>query len=409
MVHLLPPVRDFRPIANPYTPGTPLRGNSPLFYGREELFDFIAGNVGRITGRNVLILVGQRRTGKTSALLRLAQHLPEQILPVYIDCQSLGVLPGMAALLHDIAWLIADALLARGSDVTVPPPSAWRDDPAGLFQRQFVPSALAALPAGTTLLLVFDEFEVFEKLVADGILPPTFFTFMRHLMQHSDGLGFVFVGTRRLEEMSSDYWSVLFNIALYKQIGFLSQEAALRLICEPVAPHIVYDDLALDKIWRVTAGQPYFIQLVCYTLVKRANEQGTGYVTISDVNAALEEMLRLGEVHFAYIWQRSTRTERALLAAVAHLMDLEVPFHPADLIHYLEQYGFRFDPAEVTAGLTRLVEREVMREITSEATTLYELKIGLVGLWAAQNKSLSRLYESGNGSAELSPASRERA
>jgi hypothetical protein len=90
-------------------------------------------------------------------------------------------------------------------------------------------------------------------------------------------------------------------------------------------------------------------------------------------------------------------------------MDLEVPFHPADLIHYLEQYGFRFDPTEVTAGLTRLVEREVMREITSEATTLYELKIGLVGLWAAQNKSLSRLYESGNGSAELSPARRERA
>ena len=122
-----------------------------------------------------------------------------------------------------------------------------------------------------------------------------------------------------------------------------------------------------------------------------------GYVTISDVNAALEEMLRLGEVHFAYLWQRSTYTERALLAAVAHLMDREVPFHPSDLVQYLEQYGFRFDPAEVTAGLNRLVEREIMREITDEGTTLYELKVGLVGLWAAQNKSLSKLYESKNG------------
>jgi hypothetical protein len=202
---------------------------------------------------------------------------------------------------------------------------------------------------------------------------------------------------------------VLFNIALYKQIGFLTQEAALRLICEPVAPHIVYDDLALDKIWRVTAGQPYFLQLVCYTLIKRANEQATGYVTISDVNAGLEEMLRLGEVHFAYIWQRSTRMERALLAAVSQLMDRDVPFHPADLMLYLEEFGFRFEPAEVTAGLTRLVEREIMRELTNDGTTLYELKIGLVGLWAAQNKSLSRLYESGNGSAEGQPARRERA
>ncbi|MDX1687313.1 MAG: AAA family ATPase [Candidatus Promineifilaceae bacterium] len=397
MVHLLPPVREFTPIGNPYTPGTPLRRNSPLFYGREDLFQFITENAGRLDGRNVLMLVGQRRSGKTSALLRLEHHLPADVIPVYVDCQSLGVLPGMAALLHDLAWLIADALLARGHQIDVADPQSWRDDPAGRFQRQFLPAIRETLPANATVLLVFDEFEAFENLVNDDILPPTFFTFMRHLMQHSEGLGFVFVGTHRLEEMSSDYWSILFNIALYRQIGFLDKEATMKLIQEPVAPHIVYDDLALDKIWRVTAGHPYFLQLVCYTLIKRANSRGTGYVTISDVNAALEEMLRLGEVHFAYIWQRSTHTERALLTAVAHLMDRDVPFHPADLVQYLEQYGFRLEPADVTAGLNRLVERDIMREITDEGTTLYELKIGLVGLWAAQNKSLSKLYESRNG------------
>ena len=86
-----------------------------------------------------------------------------------------------------------------------------------------------------------------------------------------------------------------------------------------MAPHLVYDDLALDKILRVTAGHPYFLQLVCYTLVKQANQQKTGYVTISDVNVALGDMLRLGEVHFAYLWQRSNPAERAVLAAAAHL------------------------------------------------------------------------------------------
>ena len=399
MVHLLPPVRAFSPIGNPYTPGTPLRRNSSLFYGREDLFQFITENARHVGGRNVLMLVGQRRSGKTSALLHLEHHLPADVIPVYVDCQSLGVLPGMAALLHDMAWLISDALAAHGHEIQVPEPQAWRDDPAGRFQRRFLPAVREALPGGTTVLLVFDEFEAFENLVSDGILPATFFTFMRHLMQHSDGLGFVFVGTHRLEEMSSDYWSILFNIALYRQIGFLDKAATMKVIQEPVAPNIIYDDLALDKIWRVTAGHPYFLQLVCYTLVKRANTLGTGYVTISDVNAALEEMLRLGEVHFAYIWQRSTHTERALLTAVAHLMDRDAPFHPADLVQFLEQYGFRLEPADVTAGLNRLVEREIMREITEEGAMLYELKIGLVGLWAAQNKSLSKLYESHNGDA----------
>ncbi len=395
MVHVLSPVRDFKPIINPYIPGSPLRRDSPIFFGRQELFDFVAENVGEQGRRNVLILVGQRRTGKTSALLQLEQHLPPNLLPVYIDCQSLGVTPGMPALLNDLAWLIADTLLNREIVVEVPEIDAWRPDPTGLFERKFMPYVQSLLPEQTTLVLVFDEFEAIENLVQDEILPATIFPYLRHLMQHSEGLSFIFVGTRRLEEMGADYWSVLFNIALHQKIGYLSTESATRLIMEPVAPNIVYDDLALDKILRVTAGHPYFLQLVCYTLVKRANAQKTGYITVSDVNGALDEMLRLGEVHFAYLWQRSDYTERALLTAVAHLIDADQPFHPEEIIRALQPYDIHLDPGAVTAALQNLVERDIMREVTEQAKTLYELRIGLVGLWVAQNKSLTKLLYAG--------------
>ncbi len=392
MVHLLPPEREFKPISNPYLPGTPLRRDSALFFGREELFEFIAESTGTQSRRNVLMLVGQRRTGKTSALLRLNEHLPPELVPVYIDCQSLGVTPGMAALLEELAWQVSDTLQALDIQCDVPEHEAWGPDPTRYFERTFLPLARSLLPTGTTLLLVFDEFEAFETMVDDGILPRTFFTYMRHLMQHSEGLSFIFVGTHRLEEMSSDYWSVLFNIALYRKIDYLSDPAATRLICEPVAPSIIYDDLAVDKILRVTAGHPYFLQLVCYTLVKRANHDGTGYVTISDVNAALDEMLRLGEVHFAYLWQRSDYTERALLTAAAQLMDRNEPLYTEELIDYLQGYGIDLDPATATEGLNSLVTREIMREINEEGATLYEFRVGLVGLWVGQNKSLSRLH-----------------
>ena len=395
MVHLLSPVRDFRPIVNPYMPGTPLRPKSMLFYGREDLFEFIAESSSNRPQRSALILVGQRRTGKTSALLRLKDNLPSDLLPVYIDCQSLGVTPGIPALLQEFAWYIADALALYNINIEVPPLAEWQHDATFIFQRQFLPQVAALLPAKSSILLVFDEFEAFESLVEDGILPPTIFTYLRHLMQHVENLSFIFVGTRRLEEMTSDYWSVLFNIALYRKIDFLDVDAATRLITEPVAPNLVYDDLALDKILRVTAGHPYFLQLVCYTLVKRANSEKTGYVTISDVNAAVSEMLSLGEVHFAYLWQRSTHTERALLTAVAHLMDQNIPFHPEELLQHLEPYDIHIGPAEITTALNRLVERDIMREFTEQAITLYELKLGLVGLWVAQNKSLSKLYAEG--------------
>jgi hypothetical protein len=396
MVHLLPPIQDFETILNPYSPGMPLRQDSQVFYGREDLFDFIRENAGRGDQRNVLILIGQRRTGKTSVLLQLDRHLPEDKFPIYVDCQSLGVSPGMPAFFHDLAWTIAESLSAKGYELAVPKPADWQVDPAGKFQREFIRQAHGLLPEETKILLVFDEFEAFENLVRDNILPNTLLTFLRHMMQHSEGLGFIFAGTHRLEEMGSDYWSVLFNIALYKHIGYLEEDAAVRLIRDPVAPHIVYDDLAIDKIMRVTAGHPYFLQLVCYSLVNRANNERKAYVTISDVNAALNGMLRLGEVHFAYLWQRSTFTERALLAAASRRLESDALFQPLDLVHFLSQYGVYLDPAEVTAGLHRLVEREIMSEIEAEGTTYFKLRIGLVGLWVSQNKSMSKLYESQN-------------
>ncbi len=392
MVQVLTPVSDFRPIQNPYSPGTPLRRNSPLFYGRNDLFNFIAGEADRASQQHVLILVGQRRTGKTSALLRLNHHLPDHLVPVYIDCQSLGIVPGMTAFFQDLAWQIADTLDERGVIIDVPDLNGLDMNPAKWFQHTFIPEVRMELPESTKIVLVFDEFEALENLVTDEILPRTIFNFLRHLMQHGEGLSFIFVGTHRLEEMTTDYWSVLFNIALYQEISYLNDAAAHALITEPVAPTLIYDDLALDKILRVTAGHPYFLQLVCYSLVKRANAEESGYVTISDVNATIEEMLGLGEVHFAYIWQRSNSAERTVLLAVTHLIDKETVFRPADILNAIEPYQLDLTPATVTAALDSLVRRNIMRERTDGATSLYEIKLGLVGYWIERSKSLNKLY-----------------
>ncbi|GMQ77769.1 MAG: hypothetical protein BMS9Abin02_0258 [Anaerolineae bacterium] len=392
-VHLLSPDKDFIPIVNPYSPGMPLRQNSAVFFGREELFDFVHENVGRLSQRNVLIFVGQRRTGKTSALLRLEHYLPDKMIPVYVDCQSLGVTPGMAALLHDISWSISDVLSSMNISASVGDLSLWNEDPAGIFQRQFLPNVRKELPKDTNIVLIFDEFEALQDLVDDGILPATLFTFLRHLMQHEPGLSFIFAGTHKLEEMGSDYWSVLFNIALYRHVGYLSSDAAKHLIREPVAPAVIYDDLAVEKILQVTAGHPYFLQLVCYTLVNRANAQKKTYITISDVNSSVEEMLRLGEVHFAYLWQRSSFVERALLAAASHLDSNERPFLPVELVQYLQTYRIQLEPAEVTKGLNNLVEREIFLEVRERGKTFYDMRIGLVGIWVSLNKSLSRLHD----------------
>jgi hypothetical protein len=379
-------------VPNPYAPGTPLRPGSPIFFGRDDLFQFIAENLGGVTRQNILVLIGQRRMGKTSFLQQLPARLGQAYLLVYLDGQSLGIDPGMANFFYDLSLAIADALADQGCAVTEPVLAEFQERPSGVFERTFLPAVFEAI-GSRRLLLLFDEFEELEMRVTSGKLEATIFPFFRHLMQHADKVGFVFVGAHRLEELTADYWSILFNIALYKRVAFLSEGAAKALIVEPVAQYgLLYDDLALDKIMRVTAGHPYFLQLICHALVNRANREGRGYLTIRDVNDTLAELVELGEAHFAFLWEQSSPAEQLILAALMRLLARTPTVTATQIVELLAERGRPLELQLVREALRRLTERDIVREL-GESPPRYEYKVDLVRLWVERYKALGRVIE----------------
>jgi hypothetical protein len=221
--------------------------------------------------------------------------------------------------------------------------------------------------------------------VASGKLEPAIFPFLRHLMQHVEGLGFIFVGTHRLEAL---------NIALYKHVALLSEREARELIIKPVAAEcgLRYDDLAVDEMLRVTAGHPYFLQLVCHALVNYANRERRGYLTIRDVNDVLEEMLELGEAHFAFLWDQSSPPERLVLASLSRLLGYELTVTASQVAELLAERGATVEEQHVTEVLRRLVERDIVREVRGQPPR-YEYKIELVRLWVERHKTLARVVE----------------
>jgi hypothetical protein len=388
-VDLLPVSATFTPIPNPYAPGAPLRPGSPVFFGRDDLFQFIAENIGGLTRQNILVLIGQRRIGKTSFLQQLPACLGNEYLPVYVDGQALGIDPGMANFFYDLALTIADTLADQSIAMAQPAPEAFKERPTGTFERAFLPAVFAAI-GQRQLLLLFDEFEELELRVAAGKLEPTIFSYFRHLMQHSDRLGFVFVGTHRLEQLTADYWSIFFNIALYKHVTFLNEAAARALIRAPVVEYgLIYDDLALDKMLRITAGHPYFLQLICHALVNHANRARRGYLSIQDVNDVLGELLELGEAHFAFLWEQSSPSERLVLASLTLLIHEGSSVAETQIAQLLTQQGVAVEKRQLTEALQRLVERDILREVTGQPPR-YEHKIELVRLWVERHKALGR-------------------
>ncbi|MCP5095840.1 MAG: GAF domain-containing protein [Chloroflexi bacterium] len=391
IVYLLVDEGEFQYIRNPYVVGTPLEAGSDLFFGRESLIDSIQENLAAAQQHN-LVLIGQRRMGKTSLLKQLSLRLSDIYIPIYLDGQVMGFDPGMANFFLTFATEIAFALEDQSIDIEPPDLETLIKSPANTFEYDFLATVLGLI-GDRHLLILFDEFEELESAVKRGHLDRSIFGYLRHLMQHTEKLSFIFCGTHRLEELAADYWSVLFNISLYQHVGNLTQEEVLHLIQDPVRTHgMRYDDLALDKLWRLTSGHPYFLQLLCHSLVNLHNKSERNYATIADVNTALEEILTSGEAHFIYLWNESTPAERLALFALSRIMPLTSQMTPVQVIDYLTERGVTISKAEIRDALHHLTLRDILKTDAS-AGSGYRWQVGLLGFWVEKYKSVGRVMD----------------
>ncbi len=381
--------RTFRYIPNPYQPGVPLRSGNPTFFGREDVFNFIRQNVLALAQKAILVLIGERRTGKTSVLRQLPARLNDpRYVPIYVDAQALGIDPGMENFFLSLAIAIADGLDKVGIPIEPPTLAELRDGPQDVFERRFLPMVRERI-GKRVLLLTLDEFEELGERVSRDRLPSEIFPYLRHLIQHGEQLAFIFAGTHIMEELVGEYWSVLFNVAKYKKVGFLNREETIRLITEPVRPYgMVYEDLAIDEVLRLTACHPYFTQLLCNILVNWCNQAHCNYVTVQDVRDAVEELLETGRAHLAFIWQSSNREDRVVLSALAELKEQSDQVTVAAVATHLSQRQLRLDPELIVQVTERLIGRDLLRSIPGDPPT-FDFTAQLYAHWLRKYKPFS--------------------
>jgi hypothetical protein len=401
LLHLREPPIEFCDIPNPYTPGSPLKPGNPTFVGREDIFNFIRRNAPALMRKMILVLTGERRTGKTSILKQLPVRLNDpRTIPIYVDGQQVGIDPGERNFFLSLMTAIADGLEEGGISAPRLTLEDLGESPQHVFEHCFLPMVRERI-GDRILLLTVDEFEELGARVNRGRLPHEIFPYLRHLIQHGDQLAFIFAGTHKIEELIGDYWSVLFNLAVYKKVEFLSREDTIRLITEPVQSYgMMYDDLAISEILRLTACHPYFTQLLCNILVNGCNEVHCNYVTVQNVRDALEELLETGRAHLTFLWQASDQQAKFTLAALAELRDKLDRVTTAAIVDRLSTYQIQLDPGQITKAMEQLVARGVVREIPGGPVS-YDFTAQLYAHWLRRYRSLSKIVE--EVSSELVP------
>lgn len=381
----------FEKIENPYIAGHPVK-TKEMFFGREDIFRFIIENMRGKYQNNTIILHGQRRTGKTSILYQLmTNRLPDHYIPIFVDFQNLPDV-NTGRFFFSIQEAISEKLSEKGMNFHSFEVEEFEKYPYIRF-NEFLKTCKGILDENQNLVFLFDEFEEIEKKVEKRLISDDIFGYFRSLIQHQDWIIIIFTGTHKLTEMTERYWSIFFNIALHKRISFLEEDEAIALITRPVAEKLEYDDLAIEKILRITANHPYFIQLLCHSLVEYLNYIKTkNYVTITDVNIILEKVIEKGTAHLGYVWEGLSRTEKVLLSILASIIDEGKPKVKLEEINKAaSERRISTKSKEMKEALKNLCEKDILK--SEKDSTGYSFKVNLVQMWILENKPLNKLIE----------------
>jgi hypothetical protein len=313
-----------QPVLNPYEGYSGLPVTDTTFRGRADILRQIETHWASGGLMPAIILYGHRRMGKTSILRSLVKNTDSHNLYVYLDLQRSSMIEHTGQLLRDFAETMHKVVVKFYPGLGPFPEYA---DFSGLDAgRRTLDTLLDRIDTHLTesqrLILAIDEFELIETGIHEGKLDPGLLLYLRAINQEYRWLGLIFAGLHTLEEMGHDYQSCFYGQAKYIPVSYLTRDDALKLITQPHPDFsLEYEDALIDEIYRLTNGQPYLVQLLCWELVTRWNER------FLEKGEAIPRVLKREDLepiltpafyqaagyYFDGVWGNATKNEQALL------------------------------------------------------------------------------------------------
>jgi hypothetical protein len=364
-----------QPVRNPYVVGDPVQGK--LFVGREDILRELEQLWVLSNQLQSVVLFGHRRMGKTSILRNTGNCLGSGVKVAYVNLLTVAnASQGVA----EVLMAICDAI-SREVHGTPPDDTKLLNSPYRTFDR-YLKQVEANLEGG--LIIALDEFEEIEELIEAGKIPPDFMGFLRGMVQMSPKIAFAFAGLHTLEEMTADYFHPFFASVITIPVGFLTPATARQILANPDDDFpLDYTPQALDRIYALTSGQPYLVQLIGFQLVRRYNElvfdmrrPREPVFSIDDVGAVInDELFTRGRYYFTGVWGQAARGadyQQAILQVLApHAEGLTL--------------GEIADAAGVeSADATEALETLKRHDVVAETESRWRIVVELFRRWVLQ-------------------------
>ncbi|HHM2297756.1 TPA: AAA family ATPase [Legionella anisa] len=330
------------PIKNPFSPGA--GSPPPELVGREEIIDqgkILFARVRQRRSEKSFLLTGLRGVGKT-VLLNEMERLAEEsgyktILIEAHEDKSLGALlvPPLRRLLFNLDRLAGVGDKAKkglgvlksfistikmkvgeiefGLDIDAERGAADSGDIEVDLPNLFVAVADAAEERQVAVAILIDELQYFKISEISALIMA-----MHKMQQRQLPLVLIGAGLPILPALAGESKSYAERLFQFPHIGPLSKSDALKALQDPVKQEgVEFSEDALDEIFRLTKGYPYFVQEWGY---QAWNYAETSPITLQVIRVATPIVIRrLDENFFRVRFDRLTPSEQNYLRAMAEL------------------------------------------------------------------------------------------
>ena len=306
---------EFKTIENPYAAYAEggIVGDPIMFFGRDELIQNIARAIqsSRLQSKCVLVF-GQKRSGKSSVLYHLKKTLEKDSKLLVLDLGNIGTLsedssvPLLYRILRRILTELENAVEDRVDeglpplDFSIPGDDEFYKHPDPLQRFEDIFRSLKRYVSkqerwhGVKVVLLIDEFQYIYDRILAGKIPESFMQSWKALLQ-ANYFHAVLVGQDVMPKFKLHFPNE-FGTTQDERVTYLKPDDARSLIDEPVRiggrqGESRYREQAIEQILELTAGSPFYIQMLCNRLVEYMNVKHAHLVTEADVEQVKNELI----------------------------------------------------------------------------------------------------------------------
>ncbi|KYK36971.1 MAG: hypothetical protein AYK19_08000 [Theionarchaea archaeon DG-70-1] len=373
---------EFRTIPNPYNFTRP--AEDEMFFGRDDLFQWVEHNMKGPTIYQNVLMVGQRRAGKTSFLKQLQKRINSNHYCIFIDLELYPSLNDV-----DFFYEICQELHhAIPNNISSPNPQDFARKSYMAFGN-YIRSLLSNIPSSKRIILIVDEFDKVERKIRESLFRPGFLLYFRGFFQHNPRISAIISGNFDFSELNSREWKEFFTLFNPKRVGVLDERSAIDLLTKPVKDLLQYDQYAMKKILDFSGRNPFYIQLICHTLINYINEKKKqNFVEAEDVSTVvLNEAKEKAELTLRLSWDELSRMEKNILFALSlDRIQFKESIGLDGLGKHLRKNNIKIEKWKLRNLLDSLEEKNILKKF-GDPPFFYDFNILLLEEWIAEHGS----------------------